>query len=974
MRPETHEESEELLESVLQEQHAHWTSGKRTPVTEWLRLYPLLAADPALAAELAYHEFTLRQQLGEAPDWDAHLARFPHYAATLASFRKADQILDHADKRPGVTLAPGLRLDGYELLEEVGRGGMGVVYKARHTALDRVVALKVIRLDGECSGPQRRRFEGEARAIARLHHPNIIQIYEVGEADGEPFLSLEFVDGQSLARALGGTPWPARRAAELVKTLAEAMHYAHGKGVIHRDLKPANILLPVNRDVERSVNSALPAGSRLTGGILAKITDFGLARLATDGMPHTHSRTVLGTPSYMAPEQTDGNGAEIDARTDVYGLGAILYELVAGRPPFRAATALETLKQVVESEPARPTFLNPAVPPDLETICLKCLEKEPARRYASAEALGGDLHRFLEGRPVAARPVSRAERLRRWARRNPLAAALTMLLALTVTAGLATGFGLWWSAERHASREAAARREAEENYQSCRDLLGEYVSVTRNSRIQSPEARHAQREALAKAREFCEGLRRRRPDDAGLRRDLAGILTSLAALDLHDGHLTEAYEAALAARGLWQQLSEEVPGDAHCRDGLAASLHNLALVHDHQGRADLAETALCEAIALWDQLAVDGALSERALGQAASARDDLTLLGNQQWRLQDRIRYGEERCARLSRAIANGNTSTGLRLALLCDLRYLACAYRSLDRAAVVRSGQQGLNIGRALVEEIPDNAHAKLYLGDCCLELAVAGAAAVPPEETARLFEQAARLLQGQRQRDPSDRANERLLAWTYSRLGDCHRQAGRPADALRMSQAAVEVLTGLAEQWPADLTARLRVLLGRAQLAVLERQCGDPNAARLMARRVGADFERFCADSSAHVGAFVLVIIGNLGPSLRHAGAPDESQRVAQCCLRLGEQLVRTYPNEPSHRAGLSEVWTQLGKTHWGEGRHAEAEIALRAAVATADELAERWPEYRSLSQERRSRLGRFLKDRDRTAEAAVLLPAIQ
>jgi tetratricopeptide (TPR) repeat protein len=505
-------------------------------------------------------------------------------------------------------------------------------------------------------------------------------------------------------------------------------------------------------------------------------------------------------------------------------------------------------------------------------------------------------------------------------------------------------------------------------------VLGEYVSVTRDSRLQSPEARQAQREVLVKARDFCEGLRRRRPDDVGLRRDLAGIATALAGLDFHDGRLSEAHEAAETARALWRRLTDEVPGDARCRDGLAASLHSLGLVYDRSGRADTAEVALREAIDQWDQLAVDGALSERALAHAASARHDLALIAIQQWRAQEMIRSCEERCARLSRALVNGNTSTGLRLDLLCDLSYLAGAYWSMDRATAVRWAQRGRAVGLALVEEIPENAHAKLYLGECCHELATAGAAGVPPEETSRLVEQAIRLFEAQRQREPSDRANARLLAWSYTLLSDCHRQAGRPADALRVFREAIEVLACLAERWPADPTARLRVLFGRAQLADLERQCGDPNGARSTARQMAADFEQFCADLSPDVGASVLGLNASLGPCLRHAGAPDEAVRVARCCLRIAEQLVQMYPDDPRHRAGLSEAWTQLGKTHWAAGRHLEAEAALRAAATAAGDLAERWPEYRPLRDERRRRLGRFLEERGRTGVAAALLPAIR
>jgi hypothetical protein len=278
---------------------------------------------------------------------------------------------------------------GYEILGELGRGGMGVVYKARHHSLNRLVALKMILAGGHAGEHELTRFRSEAQAVARLHHPNIIQIYEVGEA-GQPYFSLEFCEGGSLAQQLDGTPLPPLKAAELVETIAKAMDTAHQAGIVHRDLKPANILL--------------------TADGTPKVTDFGLAKqLDTGGQ--TASGLVMGTPSYMAPEQAGGKGKTVGPAADVYALGAILYELLTGRPPFKAATPLETVLQVVADDPAPPRQLNAAVPKDLEAICLKCLQKDPARRYANAADFAGDLMRFRTGEPVSALQSGLLDRL-----------------------------------------------------------------------------------------------------------------------------------------------------------------------------------------------------------------------------------------------------------------------------------------------------------------------------------------------------------------------------------------------------------------------------------------------------------------------------------------------------------------------------------------------------------------------------------
>ena len=274
------------------------------------------------------------------------------------------------------------RIRGYEVQAVLGRGGMGVVYRARHLRLDRPVALKMLLAGSYAGQEERERFQREAEAVAGLRHANIVQLYDAGDLDGRPYFTMEFVEGGSLAQKIAGMPQPARPSAALVAQVAEAVQFAHQSGIVHRDLTPANILLA-------------------TDGT-PKVTDFGLARRLEGGSGLTLSGVPMGTPSYMAPEQARGEKGAVGPATDVYALGAILYEMLTGRPPFRAETSTGTLQQVLHDDPVPPSRLNPGVPRDLATICLKCLSKEPHRRYASAAALAEDLRRFLRGVPIAA--------------------------------------------------------------------------------------------------------------------------------------------------------------------------------------------------------------------------------------------------------------------------------------------------------------------------------------------------------------------------------------------------------------------------------------------------------------------------------------------------------------------------------------------------------------------------------------------
>ena len=331
---------------------------------------------------------------------------------------------------------------------------MGVVFRARQKSLDRIVAIKMLRLGPHAAPEFVKRFRAEAVAAASLQHPNIVTIHEVGSYQGQQFFVMDYVEGQSLARLVGNHPLPARQAAQYVQTIAEAVHYAHEHGLLHRDLKPANVLV----DAENQV----------------RVMDFGLARRLEGDSELTLTGQVLGSPHYMPPEQAAGKRGRVSRRTDVYGLGAILYHLLTGRPPFIGEELADMLQHVLNSDPVAPRLLNPAVPWDLETICLKCLEKEPARRDPTALAVADELGRYLQGRTIAARPVGRSEKVWRWCHRQPVRAGLIAGLLTVLLLGAVGVLWQWQRADRQRQLAEAQRQLAEGQRQ--RALRVAYVS------------------------------------------------------------------------------------------------------------------------------------------------------------------------------------------------------------------------------------------------------------------------------------------------------------------------------------------------------------------------------------------------------------------------------------------------------------------------------------------------------------------
>ncbi len=497
----------ELLDRLKADQRSRWQLGDSVYVETYLDEHPQLRADAQAVIDLIGNEIVLRRERGNDPTLEEYLHRFREFEPLLRQWFQTHPAGDGicstqrvSDSRLKLTVASLLTTEqttgtlpdvaDYQVLSELGRGGMGVVYKARHKRLKRIVALKMIVAGAYASTALQTRIRTEAEAVARLQHPNIVQIFEVGDHETLPFLTLEYVDGGSLERKASAKALPAREAAQLVEAMARGIHHAHKHGILHRDLKPSNVLL--------------------TADGVPKVTDFGLAKLLDAESGPTPTEAFLGTPSYMSPEQAAGNMRGAGVQADVYGLGAILYALLTGKPPFKGTTLLNTLEKVRNEEPVPPARLQKGVPRDLESICLRCLEKEPARRYASAEALADDLRRFCDGQPIQARPIGLARRLCRFVCRRPaligkgvFAAALLCLAA--------TSF--WYARvsdqlERHRAEDryvqfSRLRDEALFYGQLAPDQGTFFTGAERESSLKTAES--AAREALALAGVGAEG-------------------------------------------------------------------------------------------------------------------------------------------------------------------------------------------------------------------------------------------------------------------------------------------------------------------------------------------------------------------------------------------------------------------------------------------------------------------------------------
>src|SRR5262245_52032374 len=535
----------------------------------------------------------------------------PRLLRAMRCLRLLDQVLPASATGPG-TLPPLLdpgptdplgpsppqRLGRFAIVRPLGYGGCGVVYLAEDPLLGREVALKVPRLPSLVSPELRRRFLREARLAAGLSHPNLVVIHEAGEIGPLCYIASEYCPGPSLAAWLKQRTESVcpRQAAQFVATLAEAVQCIHAQGILHRDLKPANVLLQssttkaTKEHQGESVDSNLSPGRSLrvsscslVGEWIPKITDFGLAKDLTDDQTETRSGAILGTPVYMAPEQAEGRLKDVGPATDGYARGAILYELLTGQPPYHGQSDADTLRQILAHDPIAPRRLRHSLPRDLQSICLRCLEREPRRRYGSAAALAEDLHRFLAGEPVLARPAGMASRLCKWYRRRPLVAGLITALVFSVVVGFAAVVWQWQRAERQYHR-------AEQNLQQAHQAVDDHFDRINDNRLfDDPQFQPARSELLKVSLRYYRNFLQQSGQDPALESRLAEASYRAAFITAMIGDQKEALHIYRGSLPLWEKLARNNPEVAEYAYFLAKTHNNMGSLHIGFGELDEAE-------------------------------------------------------------------------------------------------------------------------------------------------------------------------------------------------------------------------------------------------------------------------------------------------------------------------------------------------------------------------------------------------
>ncbi len=812
-----------------------WRDGRSPRVEDFL-------ADPAvpparraaLLGELLKLERELRQAGGEKPGASEYLARFPSYGVVVRGVFGEDRVGD------------------YDLIAPIGEGGMGVVYHARHRGIGREVALKMIRANYLDDSSAVDRFRLEAQLAARLEHEGIVPVYETGQSGGQHFYAMRFIAGQSLAEVIGRRPIDPIRAANYLEAVARAVDFAHTQGVLHRDLKPRNILID--------------ASDR------AFVTDFGLAKVLGQGPGATRTTDNLGTPPYMSPEQVR-DPSRAGVASDVYSLGATLYETLTGRPPFVAESPVEVHRMVLDEEPVPPRSREPKCPRDLETICLKCLEKEPAGRYPSALALAEDLARYRLGTPILARPVGPIERCRKWARRHPTAAAL---VAVSLLAAAALG------AVVQARRTNAV---LDRSYHQAREAVDALAKFGEKRLADQPALKS---EVLDIALKYYDQFLRERGDDPALAEELAATFTRVARLRNALGARAKALEAYQHALTIRRGLARRSPGDRSARADVADTFHEIGILERALGRPSASIASYREALAIREALVQDDA-DCRAVLEGIGPRE---LSPSQRGALADLARsHGyigdwEREEGRPDDARASYETARRLREAVL--------AADPSDPVAMLQVGRSENNSGILDRESgRPERAIADHRRARTLQEALVA----IGPGASRARLEAIGRASGRDPEYDHDDfRAD---LAATRNYLGVLLTEAGRTDEALAEHEKAGAILDALATEHPGLSRFDPDRAWTRTYLGALRGSRAELDDARAL-------FERLLAENPnlPRLRAGLARNRAETAALAKKSGRIEEAQRLLKLARQAQQALLREQPRNFDYRKDLERT----------------------------------------------------------------------
>jgi tetratricopeptide (TPR) repeat protein len=766
----------------------------------------------------------------------------------------------------------------YEILKELGRGGMGVVYEARQISLNRAVALKMIKAGQLADSDVLRRFQNEAEAVALLDHPGIVPVYEIGEYEGQKYFSMKLVSGGSLVGLISKYVDDPKSAARLTAQACEAVHHAHMRGILHRDLKPANILIDDASQVH--------------------VTDFGLAKWVENDSEMTQTGAILGTPAYMSPEQASGHRAAVTTASDVYGLGAVLYALLTGRAPFAGDSVVDTLEAVRKEPPAPPSKINRRVPRDLETICLKCLEKEPRRRYASAAALAEELKSWLDSRPISARRVNTLERGWLWCKRRPAIAAMSAAVLLAIFVGAIVSTALWLRAERNFRNEQAALHDANQRFELAMEAIATFhTGVSEEALLTRPELKDLRNRLLLAASEFYGRL-------GVLLEGRSDLASRRALLDANDrvAWLTDSIGSNQDALAMHQRVLKD-------REALASAHRSDARARVDVARSLLAVGHLLEKIGkTGDALrAYERARSATAQqsGDAETAKPARVALASAEYRvgwLLDRIGKPDEGLAALTRA-------------------------RDLQAALVLAD---------------PMNRELERQHAEILSSMSTLFEETGKPAKALGAHEESRTIRQKLAHANPSINAFQRDLATSHEGEGLLLKRAGRLPEATRAYEAARTIRQKLADANPAVSQFQEALASNHDDFGMLLVDGGKPADAMQAYEAALAIYQKL-ADANPAVTHFqkrIAYMQNNIGTLLVRTGKPIEGLRSHERSLAIRRRLADANPTVTEFQLDLAVCHICIGIQFANDAQPVEAVSAFKSALAILERLANSSP----------------------------------